>query len=57
VLAGFSFAHYAPQIVAMLLGAILGSVLGRGAKNIIPEKQGVLVLKWVTTVLAIKLLF
>ncbi len=57
VLAGFSFAHYAPQIVAMLLGAILGSVLGRSAKNIIPEKLGVLVLKWVTTVLAIKLLF
>jgi len=36
---------------------LCGQWRGRSAKNIILKKLGVLVLKWVTTVLAIKLLF
>lgn len=53
---GFAFMTYLNLTVMMVIGSIIGSLIGAKVRHFIPEKQGTLILKAITTILAIKLI-
>lgn len=57
VIAGFKYQEYWAYIGGMLFGAIVGTFIGGKLKGFISEKAGVLILKVLTTLLAVKMLF
>ena len=56
VAAGFAFSEHIPLMVLMLAGSSVGSYLGQRWRDKIPEKTGVLVMKWLITALSLQLM-
>lgn len=56
IVVGFAFMEYLGLTVMMVVGSVIGSFLGAKVRHCIPEKQGTLILKSITSVLAVKLI-